>query len=159
MSRGAEVEARKIHQELLLEHVLVVPSEIRSGGEMRVEIAFRALARGRVRECAVLIYSDKGVHVAIVDARESGKLPFNYEQGGFILVSRIEALPLVQGDFTIGLYLATEGFRGDIYDLADFAVEKFCGDAFVPYSPEVRGFLDLRVSTCEIVAHAMVTAP
>jgi len=157
-SGGAELEARKIQEELLLEHVLVVPSEIRSGDQMRVEIAFLALAPGRIRECAVLIYSDKGMRVAIIDARESGKLPFNYKQGGFIFVSRIEALPLVEGDFTIGLYLATDGFRGNIYDLADFAVEKFCGHAFVPYSPEVRGFLDLRVSTCEFVANAMVTA-
>jgi lipopolysaccharide transport system ATP-binding protein len=157
-SQRAEAQARKIQQGLLLEHVLVVPSEIRSGDEAQVEIAFRALAPGRIRECAILIYSDKGVRVAIVDARESGKLPLNYQQGGFVLVSRIEALPLVEGNFTIGLYLATDGFRGNIYDLADFAVEKFCGHAFVPYSPEVRGFLDLRVLSCEIVANTMVTA-
>jgi len=150
-STSAEMEPRNIQEGLVLEHARVVPSQIRSGDPIRVEFEFRALAPGRIHECAALIYSVKGMRAAIVDARESNKVPLAYREGRFALNSQVASLPFVEGYFTLGLYLVTNGFSGNMHDLADFVVEKPRSHAFVPYPSEVRGLVVLNATTSFIV--------
>jgi lipopolysaccharide transport system ATP-binding protein len=146
--RAVQLQPKQVQEGLTLEGVSLSASTIQSGDSIEIKIDFKARTPGQLYECAVLFYSAKGLRIAIVDTRESGFVPFRYEDGSFALIVRIPALPLVEGDFTIGLYLGSTEFFGDLSELADFAVvAPRSRRGFVTYSPDVRGFVVLSATT------------
>lgn len=156
--RNADIRETPLQPGLVLERVSHSPPTIRSGDAAEIEICFRAEAAGQIRECAVLIYSAKGVRVAMIDPRESGILPVRYQKGRFTIVVRIAALPLVEGEFAIGVYLVTDQFGGDILDLDDFTVLSSRRDLdFAPYPADACGVLALN-ATSSVVSDRPVEA-
>jgi hypothetical protein len=142
-----------------LEHAHLSSATIRTGEPIDIEIGFYAQLPGRIRECAVLIYSTRGLRVAIIDTRESGITPFSYGAGYFSLAAEVEALPLIEGEFTVGLYLVTENFAGNLYELGEFAVTAGrSAQPFAAYSPEVRGLVALRATTSFVAGRAAAMA-
>jgi ABC-type polysaccharide/polyol phosphate transport system ATPase subunit len=137
-----------IQKGLVLERVQIDPSAIRTGDAADLEFAFRAERGGQIRECGVLIYSVKGFRVALVDIRECGGLPFKFEVGYFAIRARIPAIPLVEGDYTVGLWLVANEFRGNLLELEDFVVaaNQSSGN-FTPYEAEHRGVIVLKAET------------
>ena len=133
---------------LEIERVKMVPTTPRCLDPTEISIAFRAETPGEIRECALIIYSVAGIRISVVDVRKSGIVPLRYENGRFAIVIQIATLPLVEGDFTLGLYLVTDRFAGDILELEDFAVVSYRGTSgFVPYPAEVRGVVVLNATT------------
>jgi lipopolysaccharide transport system ATP-binding protein len=140
-----------IQDGLALENVLIGPSMIRSGDAVDIEFAFRSEKRGRVHQCAILIYSVKGFRVGIVDVRERGNLPFNFEIGHFVIRARIAALPIVEGVYTVGLWLVTDAFSGRLLELENFAVAAARTPSdFTPYEADHRGVVVLEAETAVI---------
>jgi lipopolysaccharide transport system ATP-binding protein len=134
-----------IQEGLSLTAVRFAPTVLRTGDAAKLEFVFYAENSGQIRECAILLYSLKGFRVAILDVRESVALPFRYEKGWFSLNTRIGALPVVEGGYTIGLYLRTDSFVGDLMDLKDFTVHAaWCANDFMPYHADVRGILAVK---------------
>jgi lipopolysaccharide transport system ATP-binding protein len=149
----------KIQEDLLIERVCVAPSALRSGEPMKISIGFRAAESGQIRECAILVYTQKGLRVAIVDLRESGRLPLRYQTGRFDMIVQIAATPLVSNDFSIGLYLVTNQFAGNLLELADFSVTTLAAtSSFVPYPNDVKGFVVLTAETTIAFEDKMVAA-
>jgi lipopolysaccharide transport system ATP-binding protein len=145
--RDASVSSTKVQEGLLLERMCLAVSPIRSGGPAEFKIVFRADVEGQIRECAVLIYSANGVRVAIIDIREFGAAPFRYSVGCFQIAVRIPAIPFIEGEFTTGLYLVTDGFAGNLFDLDEFTVfEPRDRMDFAPYPAETRGLVALNGS-------------
>ena len=68
-------------------------------------------------------------------------------------------MPLVSDDFSVGLYLVTNGFIGNVLDLAGFSVTTWPSSrSFVPYPSEVKGFVALSADTTVTFKHAAVMA-
>lgn len=129
---------------LLLEGIKATPSLIETGKATTLEFTFRAERIGRIRECAVLFYSVRGIRVAICDIRQSHTLPLAYGVGRFAILVEIADLPLVEGDYSIGLYIITDGFSGNLFDLDDVEVaapQKHYD--FIPYAADDRGLVVL----------------
>ena len=116
---------------------------IPSGQPLDIEITFRADHPGRIRECAILIYSAGGVRVGIIDVRESQSIPFEYTTGRVGIIAQIRSITLVEGVYALGLYLATDGFAGDLFDLSYFMVGASPTRKYAPYHAEVRGFVTI----------------
>ena len=144
--RSVRGRAIAVQEGLVLEEVKVAPTPMRSGDAVEFEFRFGAERGCQIRECAVLIYSVGGLRVAIVDLRASAALPLAFEAGRFSILARITGLPLVEGDYTLGLYLVTDGFAGDLYELNDFSLSAAriaTALDYAPYPREVRGVVDL----------------
>jgi ABC-type polysaccharide/polyol phosphate transport system ATPase subunit len=159
---SGRTRAQQIQPGLTIESVAVGRSVIRSGDAAEIAITFFAEGTGRIRECAVLIYSVAGLRVAIVDTRESGIMPLTYREGRVRLIVRIASLPFVEGGYTVGLHLATDEFVGNVLELSGFRVEMpRSDDRFVPYSVEWRGILALRSVTSVALQEqeSMILAP
>jgi homopolymeric O-antigen transport system ATP-binding protein len=157
-ARNADARKRPVESGLVLERVSHSPQTIRSGDAADIEIHFQAETVGRIRECAVLIYSVKGMRVAVIDPRESGILPLRYQKGHFSIVIRIASLPLVEGDFTIGVYLVTDHFVGDLLELDEFTVLASRRELdFAPYPADACGVLVLNAAS-SVVSHRPVEA-
>jgi lipopolysaccharide transport system ATP-binding protein len=135
----------RVHEGLELERVGITPSTVSTGETIDLDFVFRSEGRVEIRECAVLIYSAKGVRVAVMDVRESRTLPFSLEDKSFTIHSRIAALPLIGGRYTVGLYLVTDGYAGNLLDLADFSISaERPSSGLIPYPPETRGLVALK---------------
>jgi lipopolysaccharide transport system ATP-binding protein len=154
-TRAAHRQRRKLQGGLILERVRLSSSHIRSGDPIEIVIEFVAETAGQLYQCAVLFYSTKGLRIAVVDTRDSGLLPFGYKEGKFGLKVQISALPFVEGDFSVSLWLVSAEFAGDLLELADLTV---AAPGFVGYPPEARGFVVLSASTSLMQDHAGVMA-
>jgi hypothetical protein len=83
--------------------------------------------------------------------RERGNLPFNFEIGHFVIRARIAALPIVEGVYTVGLWLVTDAFSGRLLELENFAVAAARTPSdFTPYEADHRGVVVLEAETAVI---------
>jgi homopolymeric O-antigen transport system ATP-binding protein len=134
--------------ELAIEYISVHPPIVPSGENVELIIGFQAKQAGALRECAVLLYSAKGVRLAVIDIRSTQTLPFRYTEGSFSMTVRVAHLPLVEGDYTIGLYVVSDHLACDLLDLHEFSVtaaEALSGQPVYP--PEVRGLVALEAES------------
>jgi lipopolysaccharide transport system ATP-binding protein len=143
-SRWNGASAIRFQNGLQLERVQCSPDRIFSGSPLDIEIAFRADQPGAILQCAVLIYSAKGIRVAVVDIRESGTVPFRYTVGQLSISVRIETAALVEGTYVVGLYVVTDHIGDELLELAEFSVTTEKSFEYVPYPAENRGYLALR---------------
>ena len=150
--QSRELNNTKIQDGLIMERASVSPHSLRSGDPMEITFALAAQMPGVIYECAVLIYTAKGIRVAIVDIRDSGELPLKFERGRFAFGVNVAALPIVDGEFSIGLYLVTDRFSGNLYDLVDFSVaERPSANGVPAYPSEVRGIVALTATASVVV--------
>jgi lipopolysaccharide transport system ATP-binding protein len=147
-SQHVQARPRAIQDGLELECTRLSTTMLRSGESLEVEFEFRADEPGHLRECAALVYSGKAVRLAIVDFRECGVVPFRYERGKFAIRMRIVSMPLVEGDLALGLYLVTDHFTGNLFDVAELTiVASGPPEGFIPYPADARGLLVLNATT------------
>ena len=154
--RGAQPRPRVIQDGLQLKCTHLSTSTLHSGDPLDVEFEFRADEPGQLRECAILVYSAKGMRLAIVDLRECGVVPLRYGSGEFAIRMRITSLPLVEGDLTLGLYLVTNQFVGNLLDVAELTiVASQSAGRFIPYPADVRGLLVLNATTSVVTGEPL----
>jgi lipopolysaccharide transport system ATP-binding protein len=152
--------AKKIQEGLTLDGVSVKPDRIETGASVTIEFVLTAKQYTQLREAAVLISSPGNALVAIVDFRESGSLPLSVEKGSVVLRGQIASLPLVEGDYLVGLHLVSRDFFGYLHELARFTITPACsGLQVIPYPPSARGIVALRsVTNIELVRNADAVA-
>jgi lipopolysaccharide transport system ATP-binding protein len=126
------------------------PSGVRSGDPWSVDIEIAALEKTVIKEITVLIYSEFGTRVVIFDLRQQGLFDLPVDPGAsnnaHFSIS-VDSLPLVPGDYRVGLHIATKDYWGSYLDLASFGItSKQDHGSVVPYSPQYRGFVDLDFS-------------
>jgi len=131
----------------LLRYALA-PNPIESGGALSVRWDLRAMDRVRLSEFAVLIHSADGTRVAILDLRARG-LPRRLDPGQrWTGEATVKALPLVEGDYSVGLYAGTGEATGNIEDLITLTVGPRRGTGpETPYAAAHRGLVDLELAT------------
>jgi homopolymeric O-antigen transport system ATP-binding protein len=152
-SQDMQARPRAIQDGLELKCTRLSTTMLRCGEPLEVEFEFRADEPGHLRECAILLYSAKGVRLAIVDVRECNVVPFRYEIGRFAIRLRIVSMPLVEGDLALGLYLVTDHFTGNLLDVAELTIAAAGGpqQPFIPYPADVRGVLVLNATTSVVL--------
>ena len=122
----------------------LLPSAIQSGDRVEFKLAFRASAATSLRHVTLLIYSLQETRLAIVDLRIAG-FPRSIAAGEtWPLHGWIESLPLVEGDYRIGLGFSTDDAFEDKLGLVDLTVTPRPVDSsFVPYAAQYRGVVEL----------------
>jgi lipopolysaccharide transport system ATP-binding protein len=138
------------HQEVVLGSTIRIhsfefsPNPVFSGQAVEFNIALSASKAVRLDEIAILVYSTFGRRVAILDLRRLNRV---YRLGDLDveeISGRIENLPLVQGEYEVGLYLNWGHKKGDFYDLLQLKVEGSpARGGMVPYEASVRGVVEL----------------
>ncbi|HEY8225364.1 MAG TPA: ABC transporter ATP-binding protein [Pyrinomonadaceae bacterium] len=120
------------------------PNPVVSGQPVDFELELSATETIRLDEIAILVSSALGRRLAIIDLRR-GDRTYRLNGNGVERISgRIKNLPLVEGDYQIGLYLNWGVKKGDFYDLLELHVLNITTtEDIVPYHPSARGVLQL----------------
>jgi lipopolysaccharide transport system ATP-binding protein len=125
---------------------------IESGQPVTFAGAFESAKPMRFDELCLLVYSPLGARVFIVDAREELS---RLKLGTFRRCEvsfHIDHLPLVEGEYSLGLWLRSGAYSTESLDVARFTVvSKTRESSIVPYAPNHRGVLEL-VSSVEVKA-------
>jgi lipopolysaccharide transport system ATP-binding protein len=151
--------ARQINDALKLTRFQVNPSSVSPNEPLRCTIAIRATKDTTITELNLLIYSMQNVRVALLDLRKIG-LPVTLVRGDeWEVTVAVTSLPLIEGDYSVGLYIHATNFLDDIYNLANFTVTgRVTNFGYAPYPAMYRGLVELdyeaaaRISANGVVA-------
>jgi hypothetical protein len=129
---------------LTLDSLYFTPNPIESGAASSFALQLSSSEPAQIREILILLHSSLGARVAILDLR-STKLDYGLVPGRPLkLRGRIRTLPLVEGDYSVALYLDCGDFSGDAYDLTSITVTPAKAKSeFPPHSPHDRGVVEL----------------
>jgi lipopolysaccharide transport system ATP-binding protein len=116
---------------------------------VRFCLELTATQRVNISALVILFYSAMGERVAILDLRrDEESYPVN-EGDPVRIEGAVPSLPLVEGAYTVGLYIDYGGFQGNVLGLVDLMVSAPTPPHnFAPFPPSVRGIveLDCRIS-------------
>jgi len=135
----------KLADKLSLTNISFHPEEIISGTNLnfKISIEYEQTNIPVIRDLCLLIYSLKGVRVAVADLREFIK-NLKKEDNTLSLEGTIENINLVEGEYSIGLHYNINEIRKDVYDINQIRVKPdLTFTSINPYSPNYRGFLEL----------------
>jgi ABC-type polysaccharide/polyol phosphate transport system ATPase subunit len=154
---SANATTRRLNQKiaiggLKLVRFEVMPNPVESGTVLRFMIGLGASCPVRLSDVSILIHTEADLRVGILDLRGCG-LPLNLQAAqGWAVEARITSLPLVEGDYRLGLYLRAGDFGGNLPDLITLTVEPCRRQGEVPsYAAAHRGVLELDFETKTLV--------
>ncbi|HMP05972.1 MAG TPA: ABC transporter ATP-binding protein [Lacipirellulaceae bacterium] len=114
----------------------------------RTACTFRTILRSsipsHISDFSLLVYSPLGLRVAILDLRTTGGSCSVLPNKALTIEGTIKDVPLVEGEYDVGIYLNCSAFRGNVYSLATLVVTSPAHPReIVPYAAHDRGFIDL----------------
>jgi lipopolysaccharide transport system ATP-binding protein len=130
---------------LVLRKIQWGPIEPKSGESLRITLVLESSHTRRFQDLCIIIYSGLESRVAVLDFRPRDRTEESIVCDGVLEVECcIQTLPLVEGDYSIGLYGASGESVFNLTDLACLTVHpNMDGQSFVPYPAQYRGVLQL----------------
>lgn len=121
----------------------VSPNPVPTGDSIDFSITLRARADVRIDELTLLFYAAMELRVAIVDLRE--RLPAVIAAGrSWTARGTIKSLPLVDGEYQLGLGIGSNEFYGNKMSLTSLRIlPRPPRSGIVPHRAEYRGFVEL----------------
>jgi lipopolysaccharide transport system ATP-binding protein len=143
---GSEISASnsvRLGGVLEIRRLEFTPNPVNMGQPVQFRIDLSASESLRLDDISILIYS-QGKRLAIVDLRQRDRA---YRLGPSSVESisgQVKGLPLVEGEYQIGLYLNWGTYKGDFYDILHLKVlGGVSHGGLVPYPASARGILEL----------------
>lgn len=96
-----------------------------------------------ISSICILIYNELNERIAIIDLREIILANDLRSPETISLSIKIDQFNLVDGEYNIGLYVSTDTFEGDFFDLWRFVIDNKV-DSIISYDKKARGCLELR---------------
>jgi lipopolysaccharide transport system ATP-binding protein len=116
-----------------------VPSPVASGDPADFEVVLECPTPTKIHELAVLVHDALGRRVGVIDFRNAAG-PYDVAAGGRLAMrAHLPSLPLVEGEYRIGLSLRNQSSHDILYDLLTLEVSMKAGLEFVPYQAAIRG--------------------
>jgi lipopolysaccharide transport system ATP-binding protein len=141
----------QVSPDLSIQQLTMTPMRVVSGAGMQLQLTFHSTTLTAFREIAVIISSITGVRVAILDLRRADGYHTFDATGHCSLSVCVKRLPLVEGEYQVGLYLQSTLVGANLLDLAKFTVEPPAapGNEILPYPSQYRGFIKLDYTFAE----------
>src|SRR5947209_2648693 len=114
-----------------------------SGDSVKFHLDLTALNSTRIDELTMIIFSEFGARVAILDFRDFGIAGTQIAEGPFVVSGEVRSLPLIEGTYRAGLWAVTNSFRGEILDVAQFEIIGRRDAGAVRYPSMYRGVIEL----------------
>lgn len=130
---------------LVLQRLSLEPNPAVSGAAVGFEVGLEARDTARLTDFQLLLYSALGVRVAMLDLRQVNGHGYHLQAGQRLtLEGRVKRLPLVEGDYRVGVFYSYQGHYADVLDVVTLHVAAAPPlDGRVPYKPAYRGLVTL----------------
>lgn len=123
------------------------PNPVTSGDSIEFKMSLFSPKAVKVRDLAVLIFDSLGKRVAILDLRQTEN---KYHMNGhepLTISANITSLPLVEGQYNVGLWVDADDVRKDFFDLSLLTVvSKAKEGTIIPHHASLRGVVELEYS-------------
>jgi lipopolysaccharide transport system ATP-binding protein len=146
-------------KELILRRLEFAPQEIITGRAASFVLELASRRPVKIKELAMLLFTDYGLRVAILDFRKFGVTDYFLEhQESLVIEGTIQSLPLIEGDYRIGLYVATDDCHDDFLDLSQLNVGvQASASEIIPYPAANRGVVELNFAVTALNKTACIT--
>lgn len=145
-SRGDEHNEGEviISKGLLLQKIQFSPKSVKSFDNVSYSITFIAESHVKIREMALLFYHGE-VRVSIIDLRKKEGGIYSSSNGRIIIEGEIERIPFVEGTYSVGLYIVTDGDSGNHLDIESLIVTSQTSifGCTAPYPSNSRGIVEM----------------
>jgi lipopolysaccharide transport system ATP-binding protein len=130
---------------LRLGRLLFQPNPVISGAGAQFTLEVSASRDTRLSDLQILVYSPLGARVAMIDLRQHHGDGYRLANGqSLVLEGRIRSLPLIEGDYRVGVFYSYHGNYADVLDLVTLHLAAAPPkDQRVPYKPVHRGLIAL----------------
>ena len=141
---SGELQEHKLDSTLTLKRYEMSQAMIESGAALTVRLELESTVEQVLGELCLLIYTAAGQRVAIVDLRGE-RTVFQARPGSSLRVKiEIDRLPLVEGEYAMGLFYAGNQGRKEVLQLRTLSVlPRPSEHGSAPYAAEYRGFLEV----------------
>ena len=119
----------------------VTPNPVPSGHSASLFIELEAQHRTRFDEVAVLIHDTLGRRVGVIDLRQASALHEARPGANLKLAANLAAVPLVEGEYRLGVSIRSGDDHQILLELATFDVTARPSSDLVPYRAEIRGLV------------------
>lgn len=138
-----------LSKNLVIETISAGPAEIWSLGDLEVKVKLKAIETDEEFKSFVIIIERAGKRIGIVDLRPIVATKIIKAGYSFELFTRINLLPLIEGEYDISIYIESTSVAKDFLSVASFNVlpkkSNFAG--YVPYDLSVRGQIEFSHQT------------
>jgi lipopolysaccharide transport system ATP-binding protein len=135
----------KIGNFLKLVNFQLNPSGITSGESVNFTIEFSTDRTTVIKDIAILIYSILGTRIAMIDLRKENIIYKVSDSETTTITGKIAKIPLIEGDYMVGLYIASADCWLTIMNLVNLAVgyKQTQSTDIIPYASKERGFVEI----------------
>ncbi len=139
---------QKLSKEIQLDLLEFTPTDISSGESLKFRVALSSVNPNIVKDFALLIYSDQGVRVAILDLRSHVRDSTVGPGKPWRVAGTVRNLNLVEGCYSVGVFIICGDCNRDLFDLIRIRVNSKPNPSGIPpYHAQYRGFVHLEFST------------
>jgi lipopolysaccharide transport system ATP-binding protein len=143
-SESKLINTVKLGDGINLNRFEISPNPIESGQSVNFSIEIESEQSITSDSIVILIYSALGGRVAIVDLRRPNNDFKMNKETPIMLRGQINNLPLVEGEYNLGLFFSSSAVCNNYLDLVRLTVlPKKIDNGLIPYPANVRGVLNL----------------
>lgn len=145
----------ELGKSLQLKKLVFNPAPLTSGEPVEFTLEISARQETSVQDVCLLIHSLHGVRVAIVDLRSRDGQVYSLGKSQVLrLAGTIRALPLVEGDYKVGVYVHCEEYYSDFLNLATLSIlNRAASGEIVPRETRHRGTVELEFDFQKSILH------
>lgn len=151
-----QIGCKQLSPSVALESISFGRELVRVGGRIRFSLELSSLDPCSTHDLSILVYTSYGTRVGVIDLHSAYR-ELTFGPGhNLVLGGWIRRLPLIEGDYSVGLRINCPGVRGDFFDLCMFSVFGHpTSTGTAPRSVHDRGYVEFE---CEFDASATVTS-
>lgn len=136
------LKAYKLNDHCFLEEFSLSSGEINVFNDLSFKIVFNNSETNRISEVALLFYNNLNERVAIIDLRHLELHKISSEKKRIVIEGKMTSLPLIEGNYHLGIYIASNNCTGNFLDLLKLTVTGK-KSIIAPYPINARGVVEI----------------
>lgn len=133
----------KLSEEVTITQFELSSNKIDHLDSLTYKLSIESNQINKISELALLVYNDQNERVGVIDLRSEQLWKASGESVTIKIEGVIKDINLVEGFYSLGLFIRSNLCRGNFYDLSHFEIAP--GESeIIPYPIEHRGYVDLK---------------
>lgn len=135
----------KIHENIIIHEFTLSKNIINSFSNLNFNVKIESNLNNAFESLCILIYNSEGQRVSIIDLRSFELFSISNKSNFINVKGEVISMPLVFGDYTLGLAIGSKLFTGDVLHLVSLSVnQQELDPGQTQYPQSSLGFINLK---------------